>query len=91
MNNQEIDQFELNFKNVRITVQKHIIEHYIVFKIGFPDKRRPLMITRATDACTQYYWTSIPAGRQEEAEEIGIRISGYLESRWRSVTTMVRR
>lgn len=44
------DHFELDFGVVKIKVSRHSIVSQVIFKIVFPDKRRPLVITRARHA-----------------------------------------
>ena len=41
------DIFELNFKDGMIRVQRHLVPNQIIYRIGFSDKRNPLVITRA--------------------------------------------
>jgi len=45
--------------------------------IVFPDGRPGLAITRATHADGHRFWTSIPEGRQTEAERIGAPIERF--------------
>lgn len=68
------DKFELYYKNDKIEVQRHSIGIQTVFRISFRDKRPPLVIIRALHANAYRFWTSIPEGRQREAEEIGTLI-----------------
>jgi hypothetical protein len=42
--------------------------------------REPLVINRARDFQGVYFWTSIPEGQLELAEEIGILIDQYLHT-----------
>ena len=64
------DIFELNFKDGTIRVQRHFISNQIIYRIVFSDERNPLVITRALTDNAAHWWTSIPEGRQREAEEI---------------------
>ena len=75
------DVFELNFKDGMIRVQRHFISNQIIYRIVFSDKRIPLVITRALTGNSAHWWTSIPEGRQREAEEIGLLIEKYLEAK----------
>ena len=74
------DNFELDFKKVKIKVSKHTIEKQVIFKITFPDNRPPLVITRAHHADSYKFWTSVPEGRQKEAMEVGPLIVEYFKS-----------
>ncbi len=73
--------FELDYKGDKLKVQEHTISGTTVFRIAFPDSRKPLMVTSATRSNYTDFWTSIPEGRQKEAEEIGALISEYLNTR----------
>lgn len=75
------DIFELNFKDGMIRVQRHLVSNQIIYRIVFSDKRIPLVITRALTGNSAHWWTSIPEGRQREAEEIGLLIEKYLEAK----------
>jgi len=72
--------FELDFNGGKIKVAEHKIAGQIVFRIVFPDRRTPLVINRAEHFDAHSFWTSIPEGRQKEAEEIGALISNYLNA-----------
>jgi len=74
------DIFELNFKDGMIRVQRHLVSNQIIYRIVFSDKRNSLIITRALTENAAHWWTSIPEGRQREAEEIGSLIERYLET-----------
>ena len=73
-----LDAFELDFKDVKIRVQRHFVSHQTIYRIVFSDKRSPLVVTRALTDNAAHWWTSIPEGRQREAEEIGPLIAGYI-------------
>ncbi len=74
------DNFELDFKGGKIKVSRHSIRSQVIFKIVFSDNRRPLVATRALHADAYKFWTSIPEGRQREAEEVGPLIVEYFKS-----------
>ena len=75
------DIFELNFKDGMIRVQRHLVSNQIIYRIVFSDKRNPFVITRALTENAPHWWTSIPEGRQREAEEIVPLIEKYLEAK----------
>lgn len=77
----EADPFVLPFQNTRIRVQRHTIQGAFVYHIAFEDKRSPLIITRSINADAARWWTSIPEGRQPEAELIGPLIAEYLQKK----------
>ncbi len=76
----EAKQFELKSNDVRLRVQEHKIAGQTVFRIAFSDRTPPLVITKAQHFEAHNFWTSIPEGRQNEAEEIGAVISNHLKS-----------
>ena len=72
--------FELDYKGNNIKVQEHTVAGSKVFRIIFPDRRAPLVVTKAEKFNTEDFWTSVPEGRQKEAEEIGALISEHLNT-----------
>lgn len=75
------EPFILTYNNIRIRVQRHSLQGTFVYHIVFEDKRPPLVITRALTENEVKWWTSIPEGRQPEAEEIGPLIAEYIQSK----------
>jgi len=73
--------FELDYNGSKIKVQEHTIASTTVFRIAFPDSRKPLVVTSATHSNYTDFWTSVPEGRQKEAEEIGALISEHLNKK----------
>jgi hypothetical protein len=71
--------FEIPFKKGNIRVQRYLIANQVIYRIVFSDKRAPLNITRALSDKAAHWWTSIPEGRQREAEEIGPLIAEYIK------------
>ena len=69
------DNFELDFEEGKIQVHRLLVGTQTIFRVIFSDKRQPLVVTRATHANAYKFWTSIPEGRQKEAEEVGALIS----------------
>lgn len=72
--------FELDYQEGKIQVRRHSMGAQVIFRIVFSNKRTPLVITRATHSNAYKFWTSIPEGRQKEAEEVGALISEYFKS-----------
>ena len=48
-----------------------------VYIVRFPDRTPILMVTQATKEKGGHFWTSVPEGRQEEAELIGPMITEH--------------
>ena len=76
----DLDIFELDFKDGKIRVQRHFVSQQTIYRIVFSDKRDPLVVTRAFIDNAVRWWTSIPEGRQRKAEEIGPLIAEYIKS-----------
>jgi hypothetical protein len=75
------NSFELDHNGGRIKVQRHSISGQVVFRVQFPDKRQPLILTRALNSNATRFWTSVPEGRQKEADEIGPLITQYYNTK----------
>ena len=74
------DIFELDFKEGKIRIQRHFVASQTIYRIVFSDKRDPLVVTRTLTDNAACLWTSIPEGRQREAEEIGPLIADYIKA-----------
>ena len=72
--------FEVNYKDGKINIQRHLIANQTVYRILFSDKRTPLIITEALTNKDKHWWTSVPEGRQNEANEIGPLIAEYIQT-----------
>ena len=75
-----LDEFELDFKEGKIRVQRHFVSSQTIYRVVFSDKRSPLVVTRVLTDIASHWWTSIPEGRQKEAEEIGPLIADYIKA-----------
>lgn len=72
---------EASYRGGKIKFQRHTIGgHTSVYRIVFSDGRQPLVITRATGKEIGKHWTSIPEGRFDEAEEVGLIIEDYFKN-----------
>ena len=67
---------ELGDQSVHVTV--HIIKTAKVFHLVFNKRRPALNITVAINDDGDKFWTSVPEGRQEEAELAGKQVAAYL-------------
>ena len=70
-------KFELELNGVRMNVYELDLPKYKAFRIEFSSKRLPIIVARTKDASKNIFWTSIPEGRQQEAEGIGKLIEEY--------------
>lgn len=75
----ENNKFEITVQGVKIAVIEHTLKEQQVFRLVFDDKRAPLVITSAKTWAGDM-WTSIPQGRQKEAELFGNEISKHLKT-----------
>jgi hypothetical protein len=76
-----INQFEINYNGVPATATEHMLKSGRIFRIEFSKGTvKHLIITVAHDSKDKKFWTSIPEGRQELAEEVGKLVASYLRS-----------
>lgn len=74
--------FTITAAEAVIQVSEHELNEQRVFRLVFPDGRRSLTITVAEKRGTnEKFWTSIPQGRQAEAEQYGRLIAVYIRSK----------
>lgn len=74
------EKFSLDFKGTTLKVRKLYVANQVIFHVEFSEVKPPLVLTRATDHNQNRFWTSIPQGRQKEAEDIGPLISNHILS-----------
>lgn len=74
------DAFVIELSDIVMTVTSHQIGGDEVFHIVFSDPRPPLVVYEALGG-NRPFWTSIPQGRQKEAEFFGARIEAYLKNK----------
>ena len=74
------ESFSFDAYGVTLTVKRLPIQGSVVFQVSFSSGRSTLVITRAQGAKVPYFWTSLPEGRQKEAEGVGKLITEYLEN-----------
>jgi len=70
--------FEIQYRSTNVRVTEHGIANKRVFHV---ELLKPLTITVAEDRNEKKFWTSLPEGRQEEAEEIGKLIANFIRSK----------
>jgi len=75
-----IASFELELNGVKMNVVELNIPGSTAFKVSFSSDRKPIVVARATNADAARFWTSIPEGRQKEAEGVGKLIEEYFKS-----------
>ena len=77
--NDEIFSFEAH--GVTITCQRLPIPKQVVYYVSFSSSREPITIARAKFVDSDARWTSIPEGRQKEAEGVGALIDQYVANK----------
>ena len=65
-------KFALLYHGAPADVEVYSISGQSVYRVIFGNKTDPLVLHRATQFNASRFWTSIPEGRQELAEEIGV-------------------
>ena len=70
--------FSIDAYGVVITCQRLDIPKTVAYYVKFSSPRKPITIARAKFVDSDIRWTSIPEGRQKEAEGIGALIDQYL-------------
>ena len=73
--------FTIENEGAVINVSEHTIDGNRIFRLQFPDKRKPLTITVAEMPGGKKWWTSVPQGRQAEAEQFGRLIANFIRSK----------
>ncbi len=70
--------FSIDAYGVIITCQRLDIPKHVAYYVKFSSARKPITVARAKFVDSNVRWTSIPEGRQKEAEGIGKMIDQYL-------------
>lgn len=76
--NQKGKIFSFESHNVIITCERLDILKYVAFRVTFSSPREPIIVARAKGRDQPYFWTSVPEGRQKEAEGVGKLIEEYI-------------
>lgn len=72
------ENFSFDAFGVTITCRRLDIPKSVAYYVEFSSARKPITIARAKFEDSDARWTSIPEGRQKEAEGIGELIDQYL-------------
>lgn len=76
--------FELQLNSVTMKVYELDISRFSAYRIIFSSPRPQIIVAKAKNADKQNFWTSIPEGRQKEAEALGKLIEDYLSKKEKS-------
>lgn len=71
----------LELNGVKIEVNEMDLPGHVAFRVVFSSKRQPMVVARARKESGLGFWTSIPEGRQKEAEGVGKLIEEYLKNK----------
>ena len=80
-NSAELDNFTIQYKEQSLSVERMELAQMVIYRVSFPGKTAPLFVTRAMKDTDEKFWTSVPEGRQKEAEAIGQLIGEYILSK----------
>ena len=75
--------FKLSFGDQLLRIAEHELGSKRVFYVDFGAGTRPLVITVSISPWNKKFWTSIPEGRQAEAEQIGKLIAEHIRAKRR--------
>ena len=78
---QENEIFDLVFGTGTIRVEQIQIPGQTFFRVNFSNQIPPLTLLRATDINQAKFWTLVPEGRQQLAEQVGPLIENYYRSK----------
>ncbi|WP_428329687.1 hypothetical protein [Mucilaginibacter sp.] len=73
--------FYIAYDGFTAKVTEHELQEMRVFHIAFDGTRKPLVITVAETPGGKKWWTSVPQGRQKEAEEVGKLVADYIRAK----------
>jgi hypothetical protein len=73
--------FDLEFGISKIRVEQIQIPGQTFFKVNFSNEIPPLTLLRATSSDQSKFWTSVPEGRQDLAQQVGPLIENYYRTK----------
>ena len=68
------EPFEIKYGDTSLFVKPVVMPIRVAFQISFSGTRKPLLVVRAVDFNGDRFWTSMPEGRQREADGIVVLI-----------------
>lgn len=71
--------FKIMYKGQEVQVAPKKIGIDTLFVVQFSPPDKPLILTKALRSGGGSFWTSIPEGRQKEAEQIGPMITAHFQ------------
>jgi len=73
------DTFAFEAHGVTLTCERVNLPRVVAYRVVFSSKRDPIVITQGKSPDNSKFWTSMPEGRQKEAEGAGKLIDEYLK------------
>ena len=77
----ESGPYKIEYEGYVLTVTEVYIKESRVFHVVFSNHLKPLNLVVVESTKGQRYWTSVPQGRQAEADEIGPVIAHYYKNK----------
>ncbi|MDB4926629.1 hypothetical protein [Mucilaginibacter sp.] len=72
--------FEIDYEGKAVRVSEHYIGEQRVFNVDLPLRGKALILT-VTEGPKGKFWTSVPQGRQADAEKVGPLIAWYFKDK----------
>ena len=73
------EPFEIKYLNTTLYIKPVEMPGRYAFHVSFSSSRKPILVVRATDFNGDKFWTSMPEGRQNEAEGVGALIEQHIK------------
>ena len=73
--------FEIELNGASIRISEHELQGKRVFHADLGKDKKPLVLTVGLSNRNEKFWTSIPQGRQDEAQQIGKLIAEYIRAK----------
>lgn len=77
----QIEIFDLTWEEIILRVERMQVPGQTFFKVIFSNQVPELILLRATNASQEKFWTSVPEGRLELAQQVGPLIEAYYRSK----------
>lgn len=71
--------FEIKYGSTTVYINPVELPDRLALHASFSSSRKPIVVIRAHRSNGDRFWTSVPEGRQSEAEGIGKLIEDYLK------------
>ena len=72
--------FQITHANTVLSIRPVDMQDRLAFHVSFSSESKPLLVIRAKNFNASHFWTSMPEGRQKEAEGVGKLIEDYMSS-----------